>query len=517
MLLAVLWCCAPVVGEPNESGGVRLEHAVRADELMVYSMQMEWGGDGADDETVRQRARWSGLLVSSGPGGGIECVQMLSIDGPVRAESGRGLIVPLRSGVQLSVQPWSRQAVGWMLPDTDEASSRALEGLWAWVVWPSKAIRVGERWVATASPEANSIEWDYLLEDDSSAGGRSVARVTFETRGGEVGEPRARGRIDWDVEAGRLISAEARAEWKANGRARTVRLVVRLERSEGVGPHRRRALYQQFVSAIEIARLYGDGELVRAEEKAKEFVRSTPKSEWVALARSVVARADERRNVPEQLDEDALFATLSRLVVRWQEIASVQMDATEVIPPELRRLAGSFRVLVEANREAVMAQAGLRGGESRHRATATFALGFDSERGALTALYGLAEEADVTVRAWATYALAVRGDPQTDARLLVGLLSDEDSLVRARACQAVRACLAERAAVHDRVRRLLFERLDDNSVQVRYQAALGMEAFANEKDAARLRLSAESEVAVPVRERLEGLVQRLESVGVEGG
>jgi hypothetical protein len=403
-----------------------------------------------------------------------------------------------------------------MLPDTDEASSRALEGLWAWVVWPSKPMRVGERWVATASPEANSIEWECLLKDHSSAGDGSVATVTFETRGGEGAATRASGRIEWDVEAGQLISAEARGEWKTNGRPRTLRLGIRLERSEGVGPQRRRALYEQFVSAIEIARLYRDGELGGAEEKAGEFVRSTPRSEWVALARSVLVHADDRRNDSKRLDEDVLFATLSRLVVRWQEIASVQMDATEVVPPELRRLAGSFRVVVEANREAVMARAGLRGAESSHRATATFALGFDPERGALTALYGLAEEADVSVRAWATYALAVRGDPQTDARLLLGLLSDEDALVRARACQAVRACLAERAAVRDRVRRLLFERLDDNSVQVRYQAALGMEAFANEEDAARLRLSAESEIAVPVRERLEGLVQRLESGKAKG-
>ena len=95
-------------------------------------------------------------------------------------------------------------------------------------------------------------------------------------------------------------------------------------------------------------------------------------------------------------------------------------------------------------------------------------------------------------------------------------MSDENELVRARACQAVRACLPERAAVRDRVRRLLFERLDDNSGQVRYQAALAMGAFANVEDVPRLRLSAESEIATPVRERLEGLVQRLERANTEG-
>ena len=516
MLLAAQWLCAPVTGQPNQNDRVRLEHAVRADQLMVYSLQLEWGGDGAFGETVEQRATWRGLLVSNDHGGGLECVQMLSIDPPEYAEPGSSQIVPLRSGVQLSVQPWSRQAVGWMLPDTDEASSRALEGLWAWVVWPSKPIRVGERWVATGSAEANSVEWDCVLEDRFSADERSVATVTFETREGEGAEPRAHGRIEWDIEAGLLIGADARAEWKTNGLRRSVRLGIRLERSERVEPQRRGALYQQFVSAIEIARLYRDGELGRAEKRAREFVRSTPESEWVAPARSVLAHANERKNDPGKLDGDALMAALSRLVVTWQDIASVQKDATERVGPELHRLAGSFRGLVEANREAVMAQAGRRDVETKHRATATFALGFDPERGALTALYELAEEAEVTVRAWATYALAVRGDAQTDARVLLGLLSDENELVRARACQAVRACLRERAAVRDRVRRLLFERLDDNSGQVRYQAAVAMEAFANAEDVPRLRLSAESEIAASVRERLEELIQRLESANAKG-
>ena len=338
LLLAAQWFCAPVIGQPAPNDGVRLAHAVRADRLMVYSMEMEWGGDGAIGETVEQRATWSGLLVSDHPGVGLECVQMLSIDPPERAERGSLQIVPLRPGVQLSVQRWSRQAVGWILPDTDEASSRALEGLWAWVVWPSKPIRVGERWVATGSAEANSVEWDCVLEDFFSAGERSVATVTFETRGGEGEEPRARGRIEWDVEAGLLIGAEARAEWKTNGLRRSVGLGIRLERSERVEPQRRRAIYQQFVSAIEIARLYRDGELRRAAKRAREFVRSTPESEWVALARSVLARADERTNDSEQLDGDALIAALSRLVVRWQDIASVQRDATEGVAPELHCL-----------------------------------------------------------------------------------------------------------------------------------------------------------------------------------
>ena len=149
--------------------------------------------------------------------------------------------------------------------------------------------------------------------------------------------------------------------------------------------------------------------------------------------------------------------------------------------------------------------------DANHRALAGFALGFAEDTASLALLYELAEQPATRVRAWAAYALAVRADPQTDARLLVALLTDEQSTVRARACQAAAACLHGNREFGDRTKRLLLGRLDDDSNQVRFQAAVALERFAQRDDLARLKEAAQYEDIPLVQARLRHIIARLEA------
>jgi hypothetical protein len=227
------------------------------------------------------------------------------------------------------------------------------------------------------------------------------------------------------------------------------------------------------------------------------------------VAESIVGPVDERAALDLKQDPEELAQTLSRLVVAWQESASASPGAGPNDVPELAELAGRFRALATRCRAELVSMAGA---DDRDRgAMAAFALGFSDDPATLALLYDLAERPSPRVRAWAVYALSVRADPHTDARLLASLLSDEDDTVRARACQAVAACLRADHEARSRTKRLLFGRLDDDSSQVRFQAAVALEHFADAEDLARLKEAAAHEDVSLIKSRLEAVIARLES------
>jgi HEAT repeat protein len=209
-----------------------------------------------------------------------------------------------------------------------------------------------------------------------------------------------------------------------------------------------------------------------------------------------------------------LASRLSRLLVAWQETAAARPGAALGEVPELVELAGRFRALAAGNRKGLAAL--MAAEEDDRRAVAAFTLGFLNDPASLATLYDAATDASGRVRAWAVYALAVRADPTTDARLLMALLGDEDRTVRARACQAVGACLGGQRKVRERARRLLFERLEDDSNQVRYQAAAAVERFAEPADAVRLRELAELEEVQLIRARILEAAKGVEASSVGG-
>jgi HEAT repeat protein len=227
------------------------------------------------------------------------------------------------------------------------------------------------------------------------------------------------------------------------------------------------------------------------------------------VAESIAGSADERAALDLQQVPEELAQTLSRLVVAWQQSASAIPGACPRDVPQLAELAGRFRELATRHRAELVSMAAA--GDQDRGAMAAFALGFSDDPATLTLLYDLAARPSPRVRAWAVYALSVRADPQTDARLLAALLSDEDSTVRARACQAVAACLRADREARVRIKRLLFARLDDDSTQVRFQAAVALERLAHAEDLTRLEEAAAHEDVPLVKSQLEALIARLRS------
>jgi len=509
LLSTFLWAW-PAAAQGDQAT-VRLAHNTRRDLLVDYALELEWSsktGPEAPQILGRQCSTWTGYVVGSGQGGGVECVQMLVVEPPAALADGGPARSPARAGVQLSVNPWSRHSVGWLLPEANEPLGKALCSLCAWTDWPSGPIGIGRVWETPAA--GSSAQWKLTLTEADPLANPPVVMVSFETVAGDPTDPQTEGRIIWDSDADLLLRAEGTAEWPADGGAQLLRMSVTRVSWEVTAAQRRTALRGGFTEAVRLAATYRDGRFEQAHELARRFLHDRPQSPWRPLAESIVGPTGALVESGRAEEPAELLRMLSKLVVAWQESAATHPGVCPSELPALVQLADQFRALVVAQRATLTDMT--RAEDVDQRAMAAFALGFADDAASLARLYQMAEQAHPRVRAWAVYALAVRADPRSDARLLVGLLTDENSVVRARACQAAAACLGDNPEFRDRVKRLLFTNLDDDSRQVRFQAAAALEHFVERSDLARVKQAVQYEDVPLIRGRLQQIVARLEAV-----
>ncbi|UCG33330.1 MAG: HEAT repeat domain-containing protein [Phycisphaerales bacterium] len=511
VLLGILLAPGPIPAQAS-AGSVRLAHSTHRDLLMRYDVELELSAraqDGACQVLGTQRCQWTGYVVGAGRADDVECVQMLVVDPPLKSPDEPLARAVAHTGVRLSVEPWSGTAVEWMRPDADAEIEEALRGLWAWCRWPSRPIIAGQEW-ETSLGQADSVwHWVFKVEPADKSVEEAEAVVRFQGSCGDPVRLLVEGEVVWDTEDDLLIRAEAVGQWSRDRGHRVLRLRADRESAEVAALTERAKVRGSFSQAVRVAAAYRAGEYEQASTLARRFLQKYAHSPWRPVAESIAGPADEQAALRLQEHPEGLARTLSRLVVAWQESASGSPGACPNDIPELAELAGRFRALAMRYRTELISMAVTE--DQDRRAMAAFALGFSDDPATLALLYDLAQRPSPRVRAWAVYALSVRADPQTDARLLAGLLSDEDDTVRARACQAVAACLTSNQEVRARVKRLLFARLDDDSNQVRFQAAVALQHFADAEDLARLKERAAHEDVSLIKSRLEAVIARLES------
>lgn len=511
VLLGILFVSESLCGQ-GPAGSVRLAHNTRRDLLMRYDMELELSArkeDGTREVLGIQQCCWTGYVVGAGRADDVECIQMLVVDPPVKLPDGRAAGAVAHTGVQLSVQPWTLEAVEWMRPDAGAEIEEALCGLWAWCRWPSRPIVAGQEWEASSGQADSAWHWVFKAGPADRPAEAAEVAVRFE---GSCGDPirlRVEGEIVWDTTGDLLLRADAVARWSGDRGHRVLRLNAHRESAEVAAQAVRAEVRESFSQAVRVAAAYRAGEYEQASVLARRFLGEYGHSPWRPVAQSLVGPADKQAALGLQQDPQKLAGALSRLVVAWQESAAAIPGARSKDVPELAELGEQFRALATRYRAELISMAGAA--DPDRAAMAAFALGFLDDPATLALLYDLAERPSPRVRAWAVYALSVRADPQTDARLLAGLLNDEDDTVRARACQAVAACLRADREARARIRRLLFDRLDDDSNQVRFQAAVAVEHFAEVGDRTRLEEAAASEDVSLIKSRLEAVIARLGS------
>lgn len=268
----------------------------------------------------------------------------------------------------------------------------------------------------------------------------------------------------------------------------------------------RRTMRDSILALNDAIATHRRGDRDAAERAARAFIQRWPSSPWrptIDRLLDDLSNADDASVAapPETAAPKELLAQLGDAMAAWQtadrtadERARAQLRAT--LAPQVAGARDTIREFLSAD-------------DPGPRAVAVFALAFTDDGLDLLALQDATGDADARVRAWAAYALAIRADSRTEFRTLRLLARDEDANVRARACEAIAACIAPDGKDARAARTLLLDRLSDEFDGVRYHAALALTRLAEPADLGRIEAARNVEPTETVTEALDRLMDRL--------
>jgi len=508
---------------------VVLRHGLEAGSLNVYELVAETTrtrcGPTEDSQLAsRQEGRLVVYLLET-VSGRTRRVQMLSLRAAqVREYSRQRLPVhPLPSSADLGLDPGGvymtideltpAAAPPFIAPPPDSARP-AFWLLLGELRWPEEGLRVGQSWSLPAARESLEGGWHWTLRRVEATPTNRTGLLGWRlepasTRLQSSQFEAATAELIWDLEAGRLVRfsgmgvfRERRPEFDERSQVRPT-LSLGESRAQSPAEQRRtRSALQVLADAVAAER---QGSVEAALQKARDYLARWPESPWRPVADQLVERLTARPERPSQdatvPDDSSLQQQLAAAVEQWQAATRDQDGAV------LRQLRTWFEQTAAANHDKVMS---LLGGEDPGpRAVAVFALAFSGEGLDLIALQGAAADRDGRVRAWVAYALATRADPRTEFRTLAALAGDEDPNVRARACEAVGACVTPDSPRARPARMLLLARLRDDFDGVRLQAGLALLRLATPEDRPQIEAVRNAETQPAVEDVLDRLVERL--------
>jgi hypothetical protein len=248
--------------------------------------------------------------------------------------------------------------------------------------------------------------------------------------------------------------------------------------------------------------MYQEKKYVQIVRRVTEFNQQFPGSLWQPMVGFLGNQAEARSMLASPEAAQQLRKALGNSIVEWQA-ATTRGDAAK-----LTALAEGLRELNRAGRDQLLKLA--EDQDAKVRALALFAVGFGTHPEDLAVVQTGARDAEPVPRAWATYALVIRGSPKTDRALLTRLIKDESELVRARAALAIGACVEIGSSDQNRFRAMLTSALSDASENVRRAAAEALAYIGTRADLAPLRKAADAEKDSPARQMMRRTIERLE-------
>lgn len=506
---------------------VHLRHGLQAGTLARYELTARSTRlrRGPAEHTQLEQSQ-SGRLVQyvlEADAGRARRVQMLAL-GPseVRRHARDGFaVVPPPTAASLGLDPGGAymtidEATPTAAPPLVPAEqATALALLSALFAWPIDDVVVGQHWSRPTESGglAGSLIWSLARVDLAPDCRTATISARFgPPSGGSAGPVRldsATAELVWDLDAGSVLNLTARVVCLVrhpdfDDEYETDLTAVRREVTV-LGEGQRQQMREALRELAEAVAAEKRGSPEAALAKARRFLTRWPDAAWRPVAEQLIERlapppAEHARAAPFA-DEGELQRQLAAAVERWQK-ATREHDERA-----LSGLREWFEQVVAANRDAVVSL--LPAADPGARAVGVFALAFSEHDLDLVAMQEAAGDADGRVRAWAAYGLAIRGDAQTDFGTLRLLVGDEDTNVRARACEAVAACVPADSRDARRACRLLLARLADDEDAVRYQAASALTHLATRADLPRIEAVRKRETTAAVREILDRLLQIL--------
>ncbi|MCK6455830.1 MAG: HEAT repeat domain-containing protein [Phycisphaerae bacterium] len=453
-------------------------------------------------------------------------VAQMTIDHPARVLAllhGEKRIVPAPEPEELEIAAGSarlyteaqtaRQAP-LLVPAVGGAEQVMLAALLDFSHWPEGRRQKQDAWERTIALSGFRGVQRFELADIFRKEGQTLLTITMQVEGsfaGSVGElgyafDSGAAILTWSSTRRELVLFQGQAAYRRKGadaEQYDVKVDLALTKSELLDEERAGQLRQQLVEFTALLDARDRKPPREALADCDAFLGRWRDSPWSPAVDQLIDQIHRKIRTPPPLSEAELKDLLAKELIRWQAATSSSNEA------ERMKSAGVYRTLAERYRPRLIEL--LQRGEPSVRATAAFALGFGTSPANLATLQAAARDSDATVRAWATYALAVRKSAETDAALLKALLSDREANVRARACQAVAACVAATSAEAESFRIVLIERvLRDRSDAVRSRAAAALAQIGTRADIPALRRAKKREVEPAMRQIVQSAIDVIE-------
>ncbi len=480
--------------------------------------------DHVERLTYQQKARWVQCNIEENRPGSVMVYQMM-VDHPaevVGLRHGKKKVSPLPPPAEfglpggttrlLSVYRTAQDSPA-QVPLADPAQRAVLGALLDVAHWPRERVEIGRSWTRELRGGGLVGRQTCTFLDFVKLEGEVIARVALEVEGAfeepldrEYVFKTARATIAWSRPERTLVKLEGAAEFqrlRANA-PEVFKLTVNLDlkRRELISEAGQEVIKDQMIAFAEALQKDREGARSRVVELCRAWRNRWPKSIWLPAVMELEARASARPARAERMTEEQISELLTRTVLTFEA-------ARDNYEYDLLERTG--RELVELTREqGDLLHRLVASPEPGRRGRAAFALSF-SERAEDRRLVERAVRDDAdAVRALALAGLAARGHPDTSAELLVIMLEDRAPAVRAKACQAVSACLSpEHLLAGKAAERLHHLLVHDESPAVRREAVRAVGSIGGSADIPLLEKALTYELNHEIREDLDRAIERL--------
>lgn len=472
----------------------------------------------------RQSLNWTQLNANETSPGNLRVVHQV-VDEPSKVVSlfdGAAMVTPTpkpayfglsRGDIRLYSLERSAYESPVLVPKGGALDTTVLKVMLDFAYWPKHALTAGGKWereIRDADFEGKqSMEFIELLKGKDETAAVVTMYVTGNFKGTLESDCRfkkGQAIIHWARMDRTLLKLEARAEYERRRPEGVETYVMELAadatRVHTLTADQRDVLIDQLIAFDKAETSLRKGDRKEAFAQCSEYRQKWPKSVWMPALDELERRISPRDRAPAVMKSSELSRTLGESLIKWEAARSKRdvdvLDQTRRLLVALTKEYGStIRTLAKS-------------GDDKQRAPAVFALAFSADGDDFYLVQKYARDESAAVRAMALAGVAARRDSETSIELLLLVLDDKKANVRARACEAVAACVPrEHYSVEKIAERLCVLMLDDKSRSVRLEAVRALAAIGGGADVERLERLLSRELDGEIRKEAEVAIKRL--------
>ncbi len=421
-----------------------------------------------------------------------------------------------RGSVRLHKQTVQSYDAPTLIPHGDAAEQAILRAALDFAHWPKDRIKAGHRWQRDISDGGfrgtQTFEFAGLerVKDQVVAGVRLRIDGEFDAPldkqyrfgGGKIV-------IHWLRLERSLLSLEGKVDYKRIRPSGVeedyeLEISVTLKDLRRLDEQERDQMIDQLTAFAQADRVLREGDPKSAWELCGQFRSQWPKSIWLPAIDELAGKA-KPKPTPRRFKTSQLEELLAKCFIVWETARRDQnFDLMDQTRRTLAELAADYHTKLYKI---------LRGEDDKARASVVFALALSEDAGDFHYAQKAVGDSSRLVRVAALAGLAARASPETNVETLLGALEDKKASVRARACQAIAACVPrEHYSIARAVEKLAEVMVDDEKVGVRQEAIRAVGAIGAPADVARLEKALRHEVDKKNRAEIEAAIKRLEAL-----